>query len=348
VAHADEGYGYETMFVLNAAPGAALDVDAIRDHLETIGDSVLVAGDQRALKVHVHNERPDLVLGFGLTLGTISRITVENLDNQARDVREERAAIFTGDGPGRHEGPAGGGDPAAPGGSAADASPSRVPLGVVVVVAGDGLREVFDQFRVSDQLAVAIVPGGQTSNPSTGELLDAVSSLPCDEVIVLPNNPNVVLAARQVAGMADRPTHVVPTRNAAEGVAALIALDPSAGAAANVEPMTRAGRDVASIAVTEAVRDAKIGKRKVRKGQTIVLDPDDGLVAADADRLKAILAALATFKAGYELVTIYYGDGADLDEAEVVARALGTVAPGADVQLVHGGQPYYRYLISVE
>jgi DAK2 domain fusion protein YloV len=348
VAHADEGYGYETMFVLKAAPGASLDVDAIRGHLETIGESVLVAGDQRALKVHVHNERPDLVIGFGLTLGTISRITVENLDNQARDVREERAAIFTGDGPSRHDGPAAGATPAVPAESPADASPSRVPLGVVVVVAGDGLREVFDQFRVSDQLAVAIVPGGQTSNPSTGELLEAVASLLCDEVIVLPNNPNVVLAARQVAGMADRPTHVVPTRNAAEGVAALIALDPTASAAANVEPMTRAGRDVETIAVTEAVRDAKIGKRKVRKGQTIVLDPDEGLVAADGDRLKAILAAIATFKGGYELVTVYYGDGADLDEAEGVARALGTEAHGADVQLVHGGQPYYRYLISVE
>ncbi len=96
VAHADEGFGYETMFLLQAAGRQPLDVDAIRDHLESIGESVLVAGDGRALKVHVHNERPDLVIGYGLTVGSLSRISVENLDNQARDVRETRAAAFTG------------------------------------------------------------------------------------------------------------------------------------------------------------------------------------------------------------------------------------------------------------
>ena len=99
VAHADEGFGYETMFLLQATGTVALDVDAIRDHLESIGESVLVAGDSRALKVHVHNERPDLVIGYGLTLGDMSRITVENLDNQAKDVRESKAAEFTGAAP---------------------------------------------------------------------------------------------------------------------------------------------------------------------------------------------------------------------------------------------------------
>src|SRR5207344_1640501 len=97
VAHADEGFGYETMFLLQAPGASLLDVDAIRDHLESIGESVLVAGDPRALKVHVHNERPDLVIAFGLTQGSMSRISVENLDNQARDVRESRAAAFTTD-----------------------------------------------------------------------------------------------------------------------------------------------------------------------------------------------------------------------------------------------------------
>jgi DAK2 domain fusion protein YloV len=348
VAHADEGFGYETMFLLQADAGAALDVDAIRGHLESIGESVLVAGDSRALKVHVHNARPDLVIGFGLTLGTLSRITVENLDNQARDVREERAAAFTGDGLADTAGPPVGGRTTGSGSAHGEVAATRVPLGVVAVTAGEGLRAVFDQFRVPDQLAVATVRGGQSSNPSTGELLEAIASLPCDEVLLLPNNPNVVLAARQVSAMADRPTHVVPTRNAAEGVAALLALDPTAGAGSNVELMTSAGRGIQSVSVTSAVRDARIGERKVKKGQTIVLDPDDGLVAADHDRLKAILAAIETFRAGYELVTIYYGDGADLDEAETVARAVGGAAGGADVQIVHGGQPHYRYLISAE
>jgi hypothetical protein len=351
VAHADEGFGYETMYLLQARPGLSLDVDRIRYHLETIGESVLVAGDPRAVKVHVHNERPDLVIAFGLEQGALSRISVENLDNQARDVREARAADFTGDGHGG--GPTGSGAviarPAADGGSASPSVPPvEVALGVVAVAAGDGLRQVFDQFRLPDQLAVVVVQGGQSHNPSTGELLEAIRAIPAREVVILPNNPNVVMAARQVVELADRPCVVVPTRNAAEGVAALLALDPTLPAAANVEPMTAAGRAIQSIQVTEAVRDAKIGDRKVRKGQTIVLDPDDGLVAADHDRWKAIATALATLKPGYELVTLYYGDGADLDEAEDVARRVGDVLAGAEVQLVRGGQPYYRYLLAAE
>ena len=343
IAHADEGFGYETMFLVQATPGGSLDLDAIRGHLETLGESVLVAGDARTLKVHVHNERPDLVIGYGLTLGGLTRITVENLDNQTRDVREHRAVAFTG-------ASAAGGPSLAPTPevAATDGLGPRLPLGVVAVAAGEGLHEVFEQFRVPDQLALVIVRGGQAHNPSTGELLAAIAGLSADEVLVLPNNPNVVMAARQVVAMADRPAHVVPTRNAAEGVAALLALDPALDAAANVEPMTTAGRGVQTIQVTEAVRDAKFGERKVRKGQTIVLDPDDGLVAVDNDRQKAILAGLAKLKPGYELLTLYYGDGADLDEAEAVARAAGAASSGAEVQLVRGGQPHYRYLISAE
>ncbi len=193
-----------------------------------------------------------------------------------------------------------------------------------------------------------MVQGGQSANPSTGELLEAVRAVPAREVLLLPNNPNVVLAARQVAQMSERPVSVVPTRNAAEGFAALLALDPGMDATANVQPMTDAGRGIQSLVVTEAVRDAKIGGRKVKRGQTIALDPDDGLIAVDSDRDKAVLAAMKALKPGYELVTLFYGDGSDLAEAEAMARRIGTVASGAEIEVRHGGQPFYRYLISAE
>ena len=349
VAHADEGFGFETMFLLQANGSTPLDVDAIRDHLETIGESVLVAGDARALKVHVHNERPDLVIGYGLGLGSMSRISVENLDDQARDVREIRATAFTG-----HEGstvtatgtastppPASG---ATPGGAIATgtAAPSLA-LGVVAVVAGDGLAAIFRDFGVA-----SVVQGGQSANPSTGELLAAIDMVDAAEILILPNNPNVVLAARQVAAMSARPVVVVPTRNAAEGFAALLSLDPTAGAAANAGPMTDAARAIQTIAVTDAVRDATIGGKKVKRGQTIALDPDDGLVAVNKDRDKAVLAAVDALTPGFELVTIFYGDGADLADAEGVARRIGARVPGIEVEVRHGGQPYYRYLISAE
>jgi hypothetical protein len=342
VAHADEGFGYETMFLLRARGHAPLDVDAIRDHLESIGESVLVAGDGRALKVHIHNERPDLVIGYGLGLGDLSRITVENLDNQAQDVRETRAAEFTG-------------APPPPPTEASIARPETVSgngrgpaidlpsLAVIAVASGDGLAAIFRDFGVA-----SVVQGGQSNNPSTGELLEAVGKIQAKEVLLLPNNPNVVLAARQVASMSERPVQVVPTRNAAEGFAALLALDPGMDAATNVGPMTEAGRAIQSIVVTEAVRDATIGGKKVKRGQTIALDPDDGLVAVDNDREKAVLKAMTALTPGYELVTMFYGDGADLAEAEAMAKRIGTVVPGAEIEVRHGGQPYYRYLISAE
>ena len=335
VAHADEGFGYETMFLLQLNGSGSLDVDAIRDHLASIGDSVLVAGDSRALKVHVHNERPDLVIGYGLTIGALSRISVENLDNQARDVREIRAAAFTSDGA---ESVSAVG--ARTGGMGSALEP---PLAVVAVVAGDGLAAIFRDFGVA-----AVVQGGQSANPSTGELLNAIGAVAGREIILLPNNPNVVLAARQVASMSLRPVVVGPTRNAAEGFAALLSMDPSLDATANAAVMTEAGRAIQTIVVTQAVRDATIGGRKVKRGQTIALDPDDGLVAVAGDREKVVLAAIASLQPGFELVTLFYGDGADLAETEAMARRVGAILPGVEVEVRRGGQPFYRYLISAE
>ena len=194
----------------------------------------------------------------------------------------------------------------------------------------------------------SVVRGGQSNNPSTGELLEAVAKVQAKEVLLLPNNPNVVLAARQVAAMSDRPVQVVPTRNAAEGFAALLALDPGMDAGANVGPMTEAGRAVQSVVITEAVRDATIGRKKVKRGQTMALDPDDGLVAVDNDAGRAVVKAVTALKPGFELVTLFYGDGADLAEAESMAKRIGAVLPGAEIEVRHGGQPFYRYLISAE
>jgi dihydroxyacetone kinase-like predicted kinase len=395
VAHADDGFGYETMFLLQARPGQQLDVDAIRDRLNALGESVLVAGDTRAVKVHVHNDQPDAVIAYGLGLGGLSRISVENLDNQARDVREARATEFTGSAAAEAlttdvdavnvaepepaatdaaSGTADRGGTAAPTATAtatrwvvrqpqtapAEASsfpepsrngsdpignePTRVGPAVVAVVAGEGLGRIFEEFGV-DQ----ILQGGQTNNPSTGELVRLARLSRSRDVIILPNNPNVRLAAELACEICeDKQAVVVPTRNAAEGIAALLALDPTLDAAANVGPMTKAARDLQTFQVTEAVRNATIGGTKVKRGQTIVLDPDDGLIAVDGNRDKAVLKAIGTLKPGFELLTLYYGSDATLAEAEAIARRMGAAATGAEVEVVHGGQPHYRYLVSAE
>jgi hypothetical protein len=333
VAHADEGFGYETMLLLQPRPGAILDPDAIRRELEAVGESVVVVGDGKAVKIHVHSERPDVILERALALGSLSRISVENLDQQAREVRERRATEFTGDVPAA----------TVELGMAGPTDVPVLPLAVVAVAAGDGLAAIFRDFGVA-----AVVQGGQSANPSTGELLHAIEAVNALETLLLPNNPNVILAARQVAALTSRVVHVVPTRNAAEGIAALLALDPTLGGAANVDEMTAAGRAIESLSVTTAVRDAKVSGHKVRRGQTIVLDPDDGLVAVASERGRAIETAVRGLRPGIELVTLFYGEGADLAEAEETARLINAARTGVEVEVRHGGQPHYRYLISAE
>jgi DAK2 domain fusion protein YloV len=376
----EDAFGYETVFILTAAPGEELDVRAIQARLEALGNSVLVGGDGRMVKVHVHNERPDEVLAYGLSLGALTRITVENLDTMADDVREARASEFVGAGVAATGASASGAptspisskrgagvavaarpaagveaqalpaaavaEPASNGSHGPDAVEIDATLGpaIVAVVAGDGLEKVF-----LENGAHHIVRGGQTANPSTGELLRIARLAKAREVIILPNNPNVRLAAEQAASICtDRRIVVVPTRNAAEGVAALLAYKPTLDAAANVGPMTAAGRGLATVQVTEAVRDARIGGRKVKKGQTIALDPDDGLVAVDSDRTKAVLKAADTFPKGIELITLYYGADATLAEAEEMAGRIGEHLSLEPPVVVPGGQPHYRYLISAE
>ena len=358
----DEGFGFETMFLAQAKPGEKLDVDGIRNYFESIGESVLVAGDARAIKVHIHNERPDMVLAYALGLGDLSKISVENLDQQASDVRETRAAAFAGetDGAGGPEISSGtataagdlpmGIDSGAVGESASSngatqpfPSADAAPLAVVAVAAGEGLAAIFRDFGVHK-----VVYGGQTANPSTGELLEAVKAVDAREILLLPNNPNVVLAARQVSSMCDRPVAVVATRNAAEGFAALLALDPDKDAAANATTMTAAGRGIQSLSVTEAIRDATVSGKKVKKGQTIALDPDDGLVSVHDDPAMAVLDAVKALSPGFELITVYYGDGGDLAGTEALARRIHDLGTGAEIEVLHGGQPHYRYLISAE
>ena len=348
-------FGYETVFLVRALPGRPLDIPAIAAHLETIGESVLVAGDDAMAKVHVHNERPDTVIAYGLGLGALSRITVENLDGQAHDVREARAQAFVGEVGGARSSAVSAATAVA---QAAAAVPveepdpaTRLPLGVVAVAPSDGLAAILTDTAAAFREfgAFRVVRGGQSANPSTGELLEAVQATKADELLILPNNPNVVLAARQVASMTDRPVHVVPTRNVAEGVAALFELDGKATAAENAAAMTEAGRGLQTMQITEAVRDATVSGHKVKKGQTIVLDPDDGLLAVDNDADRAVLAAFARLEPGFSIVTIYYGEDATLDAAEVLVGKINEAAPGLEgVDLAHGGQPHYRYLISAE
>jgi len=327
----EEGFGYETVLVIQPLTGERLVLAHVRDRLEEMGESVVVAGDERALKIHVHSERPDAILALGLSLGTLSNISVENLDGQTRDIRAAR--VVNEDVPG--------GRPRARTTRPAVPQTGRT---VVAVAPGEGLARIFAKLGVA-----AAVIGGQGSNPSAGELAEAIHAAGTSEVLILPNNANVRLAARQAGELCpDVQVEVVPTRNAAEGVAAMLAFNASAGLHANAQAMLREARSLQTMQVTAAVRDARLGRRKVRRGEHIVLGPDDGLLAADRDRNQAVLAAVNRLKPGFELLTIYRGNGTTAAEARELRALLVERLDGVEVESVDGGQPHYSYLISAE
>jgi dihydroxyacetone kinase-like predicted kinase len=285
------------------------------------------------------------VLAYALGLGQLSKISVENLDQQASDVRETRAAAFAATG--------------RRGGSCHAAGTVTAICRQHTQRRADGAprRSVRSRWwrspparaspRSSGLRRAQVCHGGQTANPSTGELLEAVKSVDADEVLLLPNNPNVVLARRQVP-RCRQPVAVVATRNAAEGFAALLALDPDKSAARERRRDDR-GRPRDPVAVGH-----RGGSRRDRERQEGEEGPDDRARSRRRPRGRPRRPVDCgperdpKLSPGFELITVYYGDGGDLAGTEALARRSTTSGPGAEVEVLHGGQPHYRYLISAE
>lgn len=321
-------FGYETVFILSS-PTTPLDLAAIRAHLETIGESVLVAGDEVTCKVHVHNLRPDEVLAYGISLGDVRAVTIENLDQQSAERATGHAAFNQlADGP-----------------LSASPRPAAASLGrgtsIVAVAAGAGLGDILRSAGASQ-----IVHGGQTENPSAAEIASAIAHAGTEFVVVLPNNSNIVLAARQAADLSAANVVVIPTRNAAEGIAALLSWDPSLSLEELVPRMEAARAAARTFRVVAAVRDAVVRGVSVKAGQIMALDPVDGIIATGSSDVESIVAALAGQSA--DLITLYVGaDVSDEQATEFVNAVRGAIA-GVEVDLQRGGQPIERVLVSLE
>jgi dihydroxyacetone kinase-like predicted kinase len=205
------------------------------------------------------------------------------------------------------------------------------------------MEEVFYSLGVN-----AIVTGGQTMNPSTQELLDAVEAAPSDKVVLLPNNSNIVLAAEQAVALTKKTLAIVPTKTLPQGVAALLALNNEADFATNVASMKKAIANIRTIEMTRAVRDVTYENLTVKEGQAIAL-LDGELVAANGNDPALIADVLAKLDLSTrEVVTIYYGAGVDAAEAAGIAEAIHTKYAHLEVESIYGGQPYYSYILSVE
>ena len=321
------GWGYCTEFLIE---GEDLDVDGIRDEIESLGNSVMVVGDPELVKVHVHTDDPSQVITLAARHGRLDRLNVGDMSSQHRRIRDSGTTSenSTADEAKR---------PAAP----AQLRPNGV--GLVAVVSGRGMVDIFRGLGVDE-----IVEGGQTLNPSTQDMLQAVERLPYREVLLLPNNKNVVLAAKQVAELTDRSVHVLATSSQPQGVAAVVAFHPERSADENVAAMTEAVQHVQTIEVTHAVRDSRSNGLRVRKGDVIALINDrleqtgkeyDAVVGAALNQIGA---------AGYELVTIYRGQQATDSQAVRLTESIRGTFPGLEVDLQSGGQELYPFILSVE
>lgn len=321
----EEGWGYCTEFLIH---GRDLDVDRIRGAIAALGNSVLVVGDQDLVKVHVHTDDPSRVITLSAEFGRLDRMNVGDMSSQHRRIREEAAAVID---------PAAFADPAGPAELRANG------VGLVAVVSGPGLVDIFRGLGVD-----AIVPGGQTMNPSTQDMLEAVDGLPYSDVLLLPNNKNVVLAASQVDGLSTKTVHVLPTHSMPQGIAAVVAFHLDRSAAENLAAMQQAANHVQTIEVTHAVRDTRSNGVTVKKGDVIALINDrlEDVGSAYGEVVRAALERIGA--ADYELVTIYRGQQATDSEAEQLTEAIRGRYPGLEVEVQAGGQEYYPFILSVE
>jgi len=328
--HADalEGeYGFDIQFILQ---GNNLDVDEIRRVITGMGDSVLVVGDQYTVKVHLHSSEPGHALNYGVSVGHMSRIIVENMDAQFDE-------FVHGEGSG--DGPLAGrtlSEISAPPASAASTA-------TIVVAPGAGLQQVFQSLGASQ-----IVAGGQTMNPSTQELLAAVEATPAEDVIILPNNSNIVMAAEQARQLSHKRVHVVPSKTIPQGISALIAFQPSDSVEDNIKAMTHALGAIQTGEITVAVRSAAFDGIRVEAGEMIGL-LNDVLTAHGRNAQDVALELLRQMQAdAREIITVYYGQPVNEAEAMAMQGLLLETFPEQAVELVNGGQPHYHYIVSVE
>ena len=304
-------FGYCTEFLLK---GEKLKPESIRKRLLTKGESLIVVGDENAVRIHVHTLTPGEVVNIATKLGTMHQVSIRNMDEQHQDFLELQK----------------------------DRIPST-DTAVIAVAAGEGMAEVFGSIG-----AAGVIPGGQSMNPSTKDILQIVESAPSQKVIILPNNKNIIATANQVQGLTQKNVQVIPTKTIPQGVVALLAFDYEADFKTNAEIMEKALSSVKTIEITQAVKATKINGMKIRRKQPIGLLDGDLIAVGETnlDVINQLLAQLNMEKA--EVLTIYHGEDAVLQEIDEISQAIAQVYPSLQLEVIRGGQPHYSYIISVE
>lgn len=317
----EEEFGYEVVFLLH---GKNLDVEGIRQTIIDMGGvSTVVAGDEKMLKVHTHTLTPGKILDYGVSLGSLLDINIENLQEQSLTYAAESEAEHAGE--------------------ATEAQNAQLPIATVAVVAGAGFEKVFEGLGVN-----AIVSGGQTMNPSIEELLAAVEAAPSNQVIILPNNGNVILSSQQVVSLTQKKVYVVPSDTLPQGIAAMLSFNFEADFETNCATMNEAAKGIQTAEITVAIRTVQIGGVRVREGDYIGLINGD-LTIAGHNMQRVIDDTLQRMHIdSYEIVTLYYGADVTEAEAQAIMRRIKEQHSHLEIEVVNGGQPYYAYILSAE
>nr|WP_239574011.1 DAK2 domain-containing protein [Enterococcus ureilyticus] len=322
VATEDIKFGYCTEIMVQIGEGPTVDSDfdyeTFRNYLNELGDSLLVVNDDEIIKVHVHTEHPGEVMNYGQKFGSLVKIKVDNMRLQHETLVEHDA-------------------------KAAVTKKARVPYAVIAIAAGQGVQELFRSLGAS-----YIISGGQTMNPSTEDILKAVKEVNADQVIILPNNKNIFMAADQAAEVADIPVAVVPTKTISQGMTAMLAYNDQQSLEENKTMMTEMIESVVSGQVTTAVRDTTIDNVEIKKDDYLGMI-DGKIVVSEPDMFKASLDTLKRMiDEDTEIVTIIVGEGGTMKEAEKFVEALTAEYEDLETEIHEGGQPVYPYLFSAE
>ncbi|MDT2596160.1 DAK2 domain-containing protein [Enterococcus dongliensis] len=317
------GYCTEIMVRLGEGPtvDSQFDYDTFRNYLDGIGDSLLVVNDDEIVKVHVHTEHPGEVMNYGQKFGALIKVKVDNMRLQHETILE-------------HDEKA----------TAVEQVPvQRKPQAVIAIAAGEGVQELFKSLG-----ADFVISGGQTMNPSTEDILEAIKEVHADQVIVLPNNKNIFMAADQAAEVADIPVAVVPSKTVSQGMTAMLAFHGDQNLEDNKTAMTEMLESVVSGQITNAIRDTAIDGVEIHEGDYLGMI-DGKIVLSEADKYQATFDTLKKMiNDDIEIITIIVGEEGTQAEAEKLSEAIEASYPDLEVEIHEGNQPVYPYLLSAE
>lgn len=318
-------FAYCSEFIVKKKENLKKNVSEMKKYFNKIGDCVVVVEDDDIIKVHIHSNEPGNVISKGLEYGELLTVKIENMKQQHRNARW---------------------------GAAGEKAPSPIKehlapekkYGFVAVSAGKGLEEMFSQLGVDK-----VVSGGQTMNPSTEDIVDAVNAVPAEIVYVLPNNKNIILASEQAVSLVnDKKIVIIESKTIPQGISALLVFDPDESETVNTENMSNAVGNVNTVSVTYAARDSFSGGLNIKKGQCMGIENGKITVVADDPNDAAYKTVRRIAKRSADIITIYYGESITKEKAEGLAEMLSAKYSGAEIMAVDGGQPVYHYFISVE